>query len=377
MKPEVSILKCDNYDRDLVYKTLKKSVNILGGMGSFIKKGETVLLKPNLLFAKEPEKAVTTHPSVLDAVLKLVIEAGGRPLVGDSPGIGNAVKVASKAGIKEVCDRLNVSIIDFKESVKVENPKGRTFKNFTIAKEVLDVDCIINLPKLKTHAQMFLTLGVKNLFGCIAGRRKSQWHFAAGRDRDNFARMLVDLYYLLKPRLTIVDGILAMEGNGPGSGDPKELGLIFASSDCIALDRVITEVLGAKAYDLFTTKVANEDGMGVTSLEEIEVQGENLSNITVRGFKFPPLINVDYFLPLPAFFAHYFRESFTPKPSIHNKTCTMCKICVDVCPADIMSLKDGTIDIDYESCIRCYCCQEVCPEGAITVKQGWLGRLLT
>ncbi len=377
MKQEVSILKCNNYDRELVYQTLKKSVDLLGGMGSFIKKGETVLLKPNLLFAKEPEKAVTTHPSVVYAALKLVIDAGGKPLVGDSPGTGNAVKVASKAGIKEVCDRLNVSIIDFKESVEVENPKGRTFKNFTIAKEVRDVDCIINLPKLKTHAQMFLTLGVKNLFGCIVGRRKPQWHFAAGRNRDNFARMLVDLYHLLKPRLTIVDGILAMEGNGPGSGDPRELGLIFASSDCIALDRVITEVLGAKAYDLFTTKVADEDDTGITSLEEIEVKGEKLSNITVRGFKFPPLVNVDDFLPLPAFFAYYFRESFTPKPSIHNKTCTTCKICVDVCPADILSFKDGAIDIDYESCIRCYCCQEICPEGAITVKQGWLGRLLT
>ena len=377
MKPEVSILKCNNYDGELIYETLKKSVDILGGMSSFIKKGETVLLKPNLLFAKGPEKAVTTHPSVLYATLKLVKEAGGRPLVGDSPGIGNAVKVASKAGIKEVCDKLNVSIIDFKESVEVDNPGGRTFKNFTIAKEVRDVDCIINLPKLKTHAHMFLTLGVKNLFGCIAGRRKFQWHFAAGRDRDTFARMLVDLYHLLKPRLTIVDGILAMEGNGPGSGDPKELGLIFASSDCIALDRVITEVLGANAYDLLTTKVANEDDMGVTSLKEIEIKGEKLSNITVRGFKFPFLTKVDDMLPLPAFFTHYFRESFTPKPSIHNKKCIMCKICIDVCPADIMSLKRGDIDIDYESCIRCYCCQEVCPKGAISVKQGWLGRLLT
>ena len=377
MKQEVSILKCNNYDRELVYQALKKSVDLLGGMGSFIKKGETILLKPNLLFAKEPEKAVTTHPSVVYATLKLVIDAGGKPLVGDSPGIGSAVKVASKAGIKEVCDRLNVHIVDFKESVEVENPDGKTFKSFTIAKEVRDVDCIINLPKLKAHAQMFLTLGVKNLFGCIAGRRKSQWHFATGRDRDNFARMLVDLYLLLKPKLTIVDGIMAMEGNGPGSGDPKELGLIFVSSDCIALDRVITEVLGAKAYDLFTTKVAREDGTGITSLEKIDIKGEKLSNIRVRDFKFPPLRNVDNFLPIPAFFAHYFRGSFTPKPYIHHKTCTRCKICVDICPTDIMSLKENAVDIDYETCIRCYCCQEICPEGAITVKQGWLGRLLT
>ncbi|MEK7829109.1 MAG: DUF362 domain-containing protein, partial [Deltaproteobacteria bacterium] len=248
------------------------------------------------------------------------------------------------------------------------------FKRLELSKEAIEVDGIINLPKLKTHAQMFLTLGVKNMFGCVVGARKPQWHMAAGVDTHAFARMLIDTYLFLKPRLTIVDGIVGMEGNGPGSaGDPRRLGLIFAAVDCIALDRVITEVLGAEANALLTTKVAEEDEIGVTDINEINILGEGIEDVKIHDFKFPPLASIEFKLPFALH--NYLRKPLTARPEVNNKECTLCNMCVDICPPGIMT-KTGKINIDYDKCIRCFCCLEICPEGAISVKDGWLKRLI-
>ncbi|MBI5048514.1 MAG: DUF362 domain-containing protein [Deltaproteobacteria bacterium] len=375
MNPSVVITKCSDYINEEVYQAIKKSVDLLGGIGAFVKKGERILLKPNLLSAKPPEAAVTTHPAVVRAIIQLVQEAGAVPIVGDSPGIGSAEKVAQKCGIAAVAKEFDVEVIGLATSVSVENPDGKTFKRLEIAKEALEADGIINIPKLKTHTQMFLTLGVKNMFGCVVGTRKPQWHMAAGVDTNAFARMLVDTYLFLKPRLTIVDGIVGMEGNGPGSGgEPRRLGLVFASADCIALDRIITEVLGAKADDLFTTKVAKEDETGITDIDEINILGQEIDDVRVSDFKFPPMVGIEFKLP---FSLHsYLRKPLTARPLINNDKCTLCSMCVDICPPGIMT-RTKTINIDYDNCIRCFCCLEICPEGAITVKEGWLKRIVS
>ncbi len=374
MKPDVVITKCNDYVNEEVYKAVKESVDLLGGIRAFVKKGERILLKPNLLSAKPPDAAVTTHPAVVRAVIQLVQEAGACPVVGDSPGMGSAANVAQKCGIAAVAKEFDVDVIGLATSVSVENPAGKTFKRLELSKEAIEADGIINLPKLKTHVQMFLTLGVKNMFGCVVGARKPQWHMAAGVDTNAFARMLVDTYLFLKPRLTIVDGIVGMQGNGPGSGgDPRRLGLLFASADCIALDRIITETLGAKANDLFTTKVAKEDETGVTDIDKINVLGEKIKDVRISDFKFPPMIGAEFKLP---FSLHsYMRKPLTARPEVNNKDCTLCNMCVDICPPGIMT-KTDKINIDYDKCIRCFCCLEICPEGAISVKNGWLKRLL-
>ncbi len=372
--PDVVIKKCGDYVNEEVYKAIKESIDLLGGIGVFVKKGERILLKPNLLSAKPPEAAITTHPAVVRAVLQLVQEAGATPVVGDSPGIGSAEKVVQKCGIAAVAKEFGAEIINLAQSISVENPDGKTFKRLELSKEAIEFDGIINLPKLKTHAQMFLTLGVKNMFGCVVGARKPQWHMAAGVDTNAFARMLIDTYLFLKPRLTIVDGIVGMEGNGPGSaGDPRRLGLIFASTDCIAMDSVITEVLGAKAHDLPTTKVAKEDKTGITDIDKINILGQGIEDVKIHDFKFPPLVGAEFKLP---FSLHsYLREPLTARPLIDNKECTLCNMCVDICPPGIMT-KTDKINIDYDKCIRCFCCLEICPEGAISVKNGWLKRLI-
>lgn len=373
--PDVVIKKCGDYVNEEVYKAIKESIDLLGGIGVFVKKGERILLKPNLLSAKPPDAAITTHPAVVRAVLQLVQEAGATPVVGDSPGIGSAEKVVQKCGIAAVAKEFGAEIINLAQSISVENPDGKTFKRLELSKEAIEFDGIINLPKLKTHAQMFLTLGVKNMFGCVVGARKPQWHMAAGVDTNAFARMLIDTYLFLKPRLTIVDGIVGMEGNGPGSaGDPRRLGLIFASTDCIAMDSVITEVLGAKAHDLLTTKVAKEDETGITDIDKINILGQGIEDVKIHDFKFPPLVGTEFKLP---FSLHsYLREPLTARPLIDNKECTLCNMCVDICPPGIMT-KTDKINIDYDKCIRCFCCLEICPEGAISVKNGWLKRIVS
>lgn len=371
MSSKVSIIHCKGYEADEVYRAIKEAVGLLGGIEAFVNKGERILLKPNLLTAKEPEKGATTHPSIVKATIRLVREAGGVPFVGDSPAIGSPRKAAEKAGLLRVCEELGVEFVEFTESINVENTHGR-FKSLTIAREALKADGIINLPKVKTHAQMFLTLGVKNLFGCVVGKRKAQWHLSAGRDRRAFARMLLDIYNLLKPRLHIADGVVAMEGNGPGNGDPRDLGIIFASNDGIAMDRVIARVLGAKDEDLPTVMAAAEDG---EIKEDIEVFGKPIEDVAIKDFKFPPQMDVEW--QLPKFLKDRLRNTLTPRPVVRHKTCNLCKICIETCPSQVMGLRDSKVVINYDLCIRCFCCQEVCPKGAIVSKEGRLARLLT
>ncbi len=198
----VSIVRCSRYEETEVLKAVRQSVDLLGGIRSFVKEGDRVLLKPNLLYGKRPEKAVTTHPSVVKAVIGLVREAGGLPFIGDSPGIGSAIGVAEKAGIRKVADEMGCPIIEFNRPVLSLERRGWIFKQIEVDQAVFEADVLINLPKWKTHGQMFLTLGIKNLFGCIPGARKAMWHLKAGEDPYRFAQILVDLYRILRPQLT-------------------------------------------------------------------------------------------------------------------------------------------------------------------------------
>lgn len=372
---KVSVTRCDRYGFEEVYASVKKAVGLLGGIKRFVGKNERILLKPNLLAGKPPEKAVTTHPDVVRAVIRLVKEAGATPVVGDSPGLGTAVKAAEKSVVLKACKDEGVELIDLKTLVIAENPSGRTFKRLEVAAEALDADGIINIPKLKTHAQMFLTLGVKNLFGCVPGKLKPQWHLSAGVDSIHFASMLLDLYSFLSPRLTVLDGIVAMEGNGPGNGTPRPLGLLFASPDAVALDTIVTEALGASIEDSPLLRAAKARGMKGADISEIKLLGAEMESIKVKGFRFPPLVSVNFTEKLPYFLDRRLRKALTSRPRVEHRDCTLCNICVEVCPPKIMESAER-IAIDYDRCIRCYCCQEICPSGAISPVEGWLKRLL-
>ncbi|HHD11406.1 MAG TPA: DUF362 domain-containing protein [Deltaproteobacteria bacterium] len=373
---EVSLVRCEDYSREPLLKAIRQGLEPVGGIGRFVKPGERILLKPNLLSAKPAHRAVTTHPNIVWAMIKLVEEAGGIPLVGDSPGLGSTLKVAKACGVMDVVGQTSAELLQIKNAVKVDNPRGRRFKRFEVAEELLTVDGVINLPKLKTHAQMLLTMGVKNIFGCVPGKRKAQWHLQAGTDLEYFSQMMLDLHDYIKPRLTVMDAIISMEGNGPSSGDPVRTGFVAISPSALALDTVCASIVGKDVLQVPILKTAHTQGLEDVRQEKIRILGEKPERFKPHKFSFPPLINVDfaYFLPSPL--KRVVKSALTSRPVIEHRRCTLCGVCVDVCPPKIMR-KEDRIHIDYDGCIRCYCCQEVCPEEAIEAKQGWLKRLLS
>ncbi|OGP15709.1 MAG: hypothetical protein A2054_01435 [Deltaproteobacteria bacterium GWA2_55_10] len=373
---KVSVTRCASYDKAAVLKAVTEALGLLGGASAFIKRGERILVKPNLLSGKPPEAAVTTHPEIVRAVLIILKEAGVTPVVGDSPGFGAARSVADKCGIMSVCNELGVEVIELKTLEIAPNPGGHIFKRLEVAKEALEFDGIVNLPKLKTHAQMYLTMAVKNLFGCVPGKLKPQWHLSAGVESSYFAQMLLDLSVFLAPRFTVMDAIVAMEGNGPGSGKPRELGLVFAGADPVAMDTAAAAILGASPKDVPILEAALKRGMDSAKIENIEVSGVDPAALRIKDFDFPPPMHTNFAAMLPGFLDKPLRKSITSRPHVTDKDCTLCGICVNVCPAEVMS-KEKRIIIDYGMCIRCYCCQEMCPEGAISPKDGWLKKALS
>jgi len=372
---EVSIIRCKSYDDEMVLKAVREAVDLVGGITNFVKPTDVVLIKPNLLAGKSPESGVTTHPSILRAALTLVKEAGAKAKVGDSSALGKTEKNAERAGYLEICKEFGAEFIELKSPVEVKNPEGLTFKRMEVAKEALECDAIINLPKMKTHAQMYLTLSVKNLFGCVPGKRKLQWHLSAGIDTLSFAAMLLDLMALVKPKLNILDGVVAMEGNGPASGELKDVGLIMASPDTLAMDTVAATVLGAKLSAMPVLKKAKEIDPALVDLNNILVKGVSIEEARVAGFKFPPIADIDFSSILPYFISKRVKKAMTSRPDIDAQYCALCNVCVSLCPADAMEMKSRVV-VDYEACIRCYCCQESCPQGVISAKEGWLKKLI-
>jgi uncharacterized protein (DUF362 family)/Pyruvate/2-oxoacid:ferredoxin oxidoreductase delta subunit len=368
----VSVVRCTDYDRNRVHDAVKRAVELLGDMQDFVKPGERVLIKPNLLKARPPEAAVTTHPEVVRAVIRLVHEAGGRAIVGDSPGMGDLKKVAEKAGILDVVNEEGAQLEDLSEALEVKN-NGR-FQHFEVSRLAYEADVLINLPKLKTHGMTTLTGAVKNLFGCIPGRRKIQWHFNTGVNHDLFMRMLAELYALLKPRITIMDAVIGMEGNGPGSGDPRQIGAVLAGRDAVAVDTVSARLLGVAAERLPLLRSARTAGIGETDLGNIALLGDPLESIAVRHFRLPPQEHLEW--RLPEWARRSLKNALTTMPVINHNLCIRCGICQGHCPQGAIEERGTLLEIRYRDCIRCFCCQEFCPQGAITVRKGWALALL-
>jgi len=372
MKSAVSIVRCQTYDEDEVLKGLRHSVELIGGIEIFVRKGNRVLLKPNLLYGKAPEKAVTTHPSIIKGVIQIVREAGGIPFIGDSPSVGSLIRTAEKAGIKRVADEMNCPLVEFNKPILPPKGGGKFFKHIEIDRAVLEADVIINLPKWKTHGLTLLTLGVKNLFGCVPGKKKALWHLKAGEDRKVFAQLLVDLYQIIKPSLTLLDGILGMEGNGPNSGHPISLGLILASRDPLSLDQIVCDLLGMPRESLPTNRVAFEEGL---TEDGVDVVGERVGDVRVQRFKLPPLSKPDW--NLPGFLGKALRNALTSQPVFEEGLCDNCDQCIEACSPKALGRRGRGLVFDYGKCIRCFCCQEVCPAGAITIKPGWALKMIS
>jgi Pyruvate/2-oxoacid:ferredoxin oxidoreductase delta subunit len=234
-----------------------------------------------------------------------------------------------------------------------------------------EADAIINLPKFKTHGMTTLTGAVKNLFGCIPGKRKVQWHLNTGVDHGSFMRMLVELSGLLKSRFTIMDSIVGMEGNGPGSGDPRTMGVLLAGRDPVAVDSVAGRLVGLSPQEMPVIKAAAAAGIGETKAGNIQIVGDELSAFMVNGFRLPPREHPEW--RMPEFLRKRLKEALTTRPVIDHGRCVRCGVCQKDCPQQaIAEQHDQVLAIDYRICIRCFCCQEFCPQGAITVGRGWM-----
>jgi uncharacterized protein (DUF362 family)/Pyruvate/2-oxoacid:ferredoxin oxidoreductase delta subunit len=332
--------------------------------GELIQKNSHVVIKPNLLASASPEKAIVTHPLIIKAAVEYVLDKGAEPLVSDSPAVGSFEKILKETGIRNALEGLRVEYREFKASITVD--VGKPFEKIEVAADAVNADFFINLPKLKTHAQMLLTLGVKNLFGCIVGMKKPEWHLRAGIDREMFAGLLVKVCQAVNPSITIIDGILAMEGQGPGkSGDPRNLGVLVGSSDTIAIDSIICRMLGIEPDNLLTHKIAREHGL---MADEITVDG---SQPEIRNFKLPEISPIVFG---PRRFHGFIRRHLTQRPACNDSVCEFCGECWRYCPAEAISLDKKKINFDYDKCIRCYCCIEVCPHGALRAQETFTGK---
>ena len=352
------------------YTKLKDDVReVLESLGHVdISSGTKVLIKPNILGPAHSDLAMTTHPNVVRAVAQYALDKGAVVQVSDSTAMGVFSKAIKDCGFEDALAGMPVRLAELTRSTTVMT-KG-PFGNIELSSDALEADVIINLPKLKTHTQMALTLAVKNLFGCVVGARKPEWHFRVGENKKLFAELLVSIYDVLRPSINLMDGILAMEGQGPGTrGIPRQLGLIIASTDALSLDRAVCMMLGLKPDSLMTNSAASTLGL---EGENFEVTTEGQMHF-VMDFDIPDTTDL---LFGPRFARGFLRRHIASRPVNLLEACKYCNECVNICPAKAISNPGKKLSFDYNKCIRCYCCVEVCPHAAMVKHDTFIKKAL-
>jgi uncharacterized protein (DUF362 family)/ferredoxin len=376
---EVVLERCPSYEPDLVEKKVQVSLDHLGGMAAFVRPGQRVLLKVNLLTRRPPEDAVTTHPALVRAVVREVQRAGGQPVIYDSPGgpftRRSLEAIYETSGLKEVALETGAELNYNLAAVELEHTGSALFHGLTLSKAVIEADVIINLPKLKSHGLTRYTGAVKNLFGCIPGLSKAECHVRLP-EVEPFSRFLVELARQVAPALTIMDAVVGMEGEGPSAGTPRQLGLLLTSSSPFALDAVAVSLLGLKTAEVSTTRVAEEMGL-VAPARQIAVRGVRPDEVAVENFEVPPPGGSSFRLfgqRIPLGPLKKAAELLKPRPVFAPDKCRRCGVCIRNCPAKVLSLGTWVPQVDLKNCIRCYCCQELCPEQAVSIYRPWLAQ---
>lgn len=373
---DVFINTAENYRQDRIDACVEKIFEDMGGLNKIVRPGMRVAVKPNLLMAKKPHDATTTHPSVVHAVVKLVQKAGGIASIVESPGgpynIPILKMVYSKTGMEEVADITGAELNFDLRVEKIENHQAAYLKSLKILKPLHDADLIINAAKLKTHGFMVYTGAVKNMFGSVAGLEKSEYHLRMN-DSHQFANCLIDIYLASKPQINIIDGVIAMEGDGPSAGVPKHIGVILASADAFACDYAALKIIGVDYRKVPVMKAAEERGLFDRS--QVDILGVDINSVKPDSFDVPALKlnkNTSRFS-----IGRLLKNRFRPQPEILEDKCVNCGKCVEVCPPKAaLRGADKKVFIDYGRCISCFCCHEFCPEKAIKIKKNALRRFL-
>jgi uncharacterized protein (DUF362 family)/Pyruvate/2-oxoacid:ferredoxin oxidoreductase delta subunit len=378
MTSQVALIRCNSYDEQGVREAVARGLSLLGGMQAFIHPGEKIVLKPNVLVGEAPEKLVGPHPLVFKAVAGLAQTVTPNLSYGDSSAVGKPLGNLRRAGFAEIAQAMNISLADFENGREVHIKDSPFLKRFILANGVLDADGLISISKLKTHGLTRITGAIKNQFGCVPGMLKAEHHLGQPNALD-FARMLVCLNLYIRARLYVMDGITAMQGNGPRGGTAKQMNVLLFSADPVALDATVCRMIDLDPAFVPTMQPAQDWGLGTCRAEEIEIVGDGLESFIQRDFD---VVRAPVRPVTSSTTVSLARNLVSPRPVIDAKACKNCGTCVQHCPASPKAVdwhdgdKSKPPTYQYGRCIRCYCCQELCSEGAISVSTPLLGRLL-
>lgn len=377
----VLIQKCPSYDRDTVLDRVREIFAVNGGMERFAAPGKTVVIKPNLVGRKKPEEAATTHPSLVWAVARLCREAGADVVIAESPGglydksfLKGIYKVT---GMEQAAEDSGAQLSYDCSETRVANPDAMYLKSLDIITPVAQADTVISISKLKTHGMMVYTGAVKNLFGCIAGLKKAEYHMKMS-DYDEFANSIIDIFLSARVSLNIIDAVIGMERDGPTAGDPKHMGLLISSRDAFEADLTALDIIGVNPARVPVFKNAVARGLCPADSASLEYAGAiRPEQVRIPDFKVnynEQFANLHF---VKGVWGRGFSALIRPRPVFHRNKCRACHECEKCCPAKVITVtKEKGAQVNLDGCIRCYCCQELCPFKAVTIKKPILNRLL-
>jgi len=373
---KVSAVKCNSYDMDEVMSSIEKSFENLGGIERFVKPGDRVFLKPNFVMKKHPDDAATTHPAIIEAVAKKIVEAGAKVLIGESPGgpynKGVLQSIYKVCKVEEASKKAGAELNYDCTTKEYEHTDGVSVKRLTLIKPMMDCDKIITISKLKTHGMSLYTGAVKVMFGAIPGVLKAEYHYKMP-DIKNFTNMLVDICTFTKPILSIIDGVYGMEGDGPTAGTPVHSGVILASENPYDIDVVGAYIMGIPPLDVPTIQRCKERKLTCGDIKDIEIEGEDIEGLRIK-YKVPSIKTINFSSKLPKSIEAFLRKNVLPRPVFSQEVCIGCSNCKNSCPPGAITMVEGRPRVNLEKCIRCFCCQELCPQKAVEVKRPWILR---
>ncbi len=370
--PAVTVLRLADYDRERTEAAVERLFCSWPGAAS-LRRETKVTIKPNLLMARSPDQATTTHPAVVAAVAAALRRRGVEQItVADSPGgpytAAALRRIYRACGMEELCGvTLNLDTAWGSRKAK----PGSLAEEFHLIRPILEADVVISVGKLKTHGMTTLSGGVKNLFGCVPGLQKPELHYRYPT-LDAFSQMLLDLAETVAPAFTIVDAVSAMEGNGPSGGTPRQVGLLAGSTSPFALDLVLADLIGLGVEDVATLRHSLQRGLIPGSAAQLQTDGDPYEKIA--DFRMPASKALDFSSHMPGPvrpLVRWLRRRVTPRPVIRRERCVGCGKCAESCPAHTIAVKEGKAVIDYRRCISCFCCHEMCPVRAIEMGRKW------
>ncbi len=376
----VALAHCGAYEEAQVEQALSAALLSLPELGEMDFAGKSVFLKVNLLMRRKPEAAVTTHPQVALAAARFFQARGARVILGDSPGgpmlPARLREVYAACGMTAVAEACGCALNYDCSVVDCACPEGLRVRSVPIVRAMREADYLVSIGKLKAHSMTVMTACAKNIFGCVPGMKKAEFHMLMP-DYEDFAHLLLDICELMHPAISILDAVVGMEGDGPSAGEPRFLGSILAGTNPYAVDRVAADLIGFPEADVPMLRLAAERGLRPAA-EDIRVLGVAPAALRVADFRPPKTMDAVNFVGgrVPAFLEKMLQRHSTPYPVYDKKRCKSCGICARVCPAKALEMGEKLPEVDLDRCIRCWCCHELCPESAVAVRYPWLARLL-